>query len=507
VGVPHREEGVTRRNQTLAAGGGSPAVRPWTGTAMETDHTRRWRLSEGRLAEIALLIFGALILSGPPRLRTRDLDAALEQPLSLDPAALLQVVAWMGAGGIVAYLIYRDHLRRGGLLRALSRDRLIAWYLAFALLGVASAAWSASPPYTLFSASKLLIGVLAVILIVSYGRYATIDRAIRLLFIVYAVKFSVLIMLFLIRPQLVYQAEYQGRLLTTPRLNGGVVLEDFGTSPLFTGLALLTVAIFGSSRARRRLALLGYVVTWIFLVLSQTRTAIIPGVIFLVIMASLRKSSRAVAVLIAAAALGLCLTVLVRQSEAVLRVATRAGEGVSTISGRTDAFDYLIEQWRASPIVGFGYGAGTRILLIDFVKATGLGIGAGHDILSTTLVDLGLLGAAILAIVFILTWRQVILLWARAGRRTGHRVTVAQLTCFAVWATINSSVGQGIFSVAPPFLVLLATSWMLLRSLPARPRPAVPVVAERSPADAGGGPSPDGNPLSFVWSAQHRRPT
>jgi O-Antigen ligase len=483
VGMPHGEQDVTRRNQTLAAGGGSPAVRAGIGTATETGHPRQWRFSESRLVEIALLIFGALILSGPPRLRTRDLDAALEQPFSLDPAALLQVVTWMGAGGIVAYLVYRDRLRHGGLLRALSRDPLVAWYLAFALLGVVSAAWSTSPPYTLFSAGKLLVGVLAVCLIVSYGSYATVDRAIRLLFIVYAVKLSVLIVLFLVRPELVYQAEYYGRLLTTPRLNGGVVLEDFGTSPLFTGLALLTVAIFGSSRARRRLALLGYVVTWIFLVLSQTRTAIIPGLIFLVIMASLRKSSRAVAVLVAATALGLCLTVLSRSAETVLRIATRAGEGVTTISGRTDAFDYLIEQWRASPIVGFGYGAGTRTLLIDFVKATGLGIGAGHDILSTTLVDLGLLGAAVLAIVFILTWRQVILLWARAGRLEAHRITVAQLTCFAVWATINSFVGQGIFNVAPPFLVLLATSWILLRSLPTRARAAVPVIADRSPAD------------------------
>ena len=90
MGVPHREEDMTRRNQTAAAGGGSPSVRTGTGRAMETSHTRRWRLSESRLAEIALLIFGALILSGPPRLRTRDMDAALEQPFSLDPAGLLQ---------------------------------------------------------------------------------------------------------------------------------------------------------------------------------------------------------------------------------------------------------------------------------------------------------------------------------------------------------------------------------------------------------------------------------
>jgi hypothetical protein len=99
------------------------------------------------------------------------------------------------------------------------------------------------------------------------------------------------------------------------------------------------------------------------------------------------------------------------------------------------------------------------------------------------------------------------LLWARAGRLTRHRVTAAQLTSFAVWATINSFVGQGIFSVASPFLVLLATSWMLLRSLPARASPTIPVVAERSPADGEGRPSPAGNPLSFTWSAQRQRPT
>jgi hypothetical protein len=463
---------------------------------------------ESRLVEWALLIFGALIMSGPPRLRTRELDAALESPLSLDPAALLQVVAWLGAGAVVVYLLGRDQLRRGGMLRALSREPSISWYLIFGVLGLFSAAWSPSPPYTVFFAGKLIVATLAIILMGRYGRHASIDRALRVLFLVYAAKLAALILLFLIRPELTYQADYQGRALTLPRVNGGVVLEDYGISPLFAGLWLLTIAIFGSNRVRRNLALLGYGVTWVFLLLSQTRTSIFMGLAFLVIMVSLRRSSRVSAVLLTTAAAGLGLTVMWRYAEAVLRIATREGEGVSTLSGRTEAYAFLIQRWKVSPIIGSGYGAGTRSALIDFVKATGLGIGAGHDVLSTTLVDLGLIGAAILAIVFVMTWRQVIVLWRQANRLPDqHRVIVAHLTCLAIYTTITCIVGQGIAAVAPPFLVLTATAWMLRQTLQSRAHSVTPIIAARALETNTGHPSRNGVPSQPARSSGRRPPT
>jgi hypothetical protein len=417
------------------------------------------------VAETLLLVFSFLLLSGPPRLRTRDLEAALESPLSLDPAGLLQVFTWVGAGAVVAYLMIVTILRGDGLLRQLVRDPPIGWYLAFALLGAASAAWSPSPLYTLFFAGKLIIGTVAVVLLVSYGRDARIDRAVNVLFAVYTAKLAGLVLLFVINPSLVYQAEFQGQLLTQPRLAGGAVLEDYGTSPLFTGMMLLTVAVYGTDLTKRVAALAGYGITWVFLLLSQTRTVIVLALVFLALIVSQKRSARGATVLAVAGVAALGLSLFWTQAEFALRLATRGGEGIDTLSGRTVAFDYLIDRWRESPINGLGYGAGTRTVFVDFVDSTGLGIGSGHDVLSTVLVDLGLVGAAVLGLVFLATARQLLVLWFNTRRRSEYRITIVHLTCFAVWMTVNCFVGPSIAAVAPPFLVLIGTAWALRRTL------------------------------------------
>jgi O-antigen ligase len=442
-----------------------------------SEATRPLAVAAGRLGgrrpapEILLLIFAFLILSGPPRLRTRDLQAALQAPLSLDPAGLLQVFAWLGAAAVVAYLLVVYELHGNGLLRQIMRDPPLGWYLGFALLGIASAAWSPSPLYTVFFAGKLVIGTLAVVLLADYGRHARISRAINVLFAVYAAKLVALVLLFIVNPSLVYQAEFPGQELAYPRLAGGAVLEDYGTSPLFTGVMLLTLAVFGSGRSKRAAALLGYLVTWVFLLLSQTRTAIILAFVFLILLVSQKRSSRGAGVLAIAGVAVLGLSLFWKQAEFALQLATRGGEGIETLSGRTVAFDYLMERWRESPINGLGYGAGTRTVFVDFVSSTGLAIGSGHDVLSTVLVDLGIVGAAVLGLVFLTIWRRVLALWLNTRRLSEHRITVIHLTCFAVWMTVNCFVGPSLAAVAPPFLVLIGTAWALRRTLISQSRP------------------------------------
>jgi hypothetical protein len=430
------------------------------------------RLGQRRtVAETLLLVFAFLILSGPPRLRTRDLQAALESPLSLDPAGLLQVFAWVGAGAVVAYLLVVYGFQGNGLIRQLMRDPPLGWYLAFTLLGVASAAWSPSPLYTVFFAGKLVIGTLVVVLLVDYGRGARISRAVNVLFAVYAAKLVALVLLFIVNPSLVYQAEFAGQELAYPRLAGGAVLEDYGSSPLFTGLMLLTLAVFGSGPSKRAAALIGYVVTWVFLVLSQTRTAILLALVFLVLIVSQKRSSRGASLLAVAGVVGLGLSLFWKHTEFALQLATRGGEGIETLSGRTVAFNYLIERWKESPINGLGYGAGTRTVFVDFVDSTGLAIGSGHDVLSTVLVDLGIIGAAVLGLVFLATWRRVLVLWFNTQRLSEQRITVIHLTCFAAWMTVNCFVGPSMAAVAPTFLVLIGTAWALRRTLISQSRP------------------------------------
>lgn len=418
------------------------------------------------VAERALVWFVFLILSGPPRMRPRGLEDALESPLStLDPTAVLHISAWVGTAALVTYILCRQPRRVRVWLRVLMRNVSIRSYLLFGLLGIASTAYSPSRIYTLFFAGKIIVGVLAVTMVCTFIRPPQYDRALRLLFAVMVIRAVALVLLYAIDPALVGDG---GVLFKDYRLHGGPIIADYGESALLAGLWLLTVGIFGSTRIKRTAAMFGYGATWVLLLASQTRSTITTGLIFFMIMVGLFRSSRGRAVLFIGGLLGLGLSVLWRLGQAVVETATRSGSGINTLSGRTDAFDYLMQMWSESPILGYGYGAGTRSALVNFVETTGLGIGAGHDVLSTVLIDLGLMGAIILGITFLAAWLQLLSLWPRTRGSTNERVVVAQLTCLAVWTTTGAIVSPSLEGTSPPFLVLIATSLVLQRILPRR---------------------------------------
>jgi hypothetical protein len=425
---------------------------------------RAQRVDTLRLAEGALVWFVALILSGPPRIRTRELRDALESPLTtLDPTAVIHLAAWAGTAALVAYLLYKQPERRRAWLRALTHHVATRWYLLFGLLAVASAAYSPARLYTLFFAAKILIALLGIVLVCESGRSPRFDRALVLLFAVSGIRAIMLILLYFVDPSLVGSGD---GLLQGYRLTGGDP-GDYGESALLIGLWLLTAASFGRTRMRRTAAAIGYAASWGLLLASQTRSTITAGVVCFAILVGLRRSFRAKAVLVLTGAVGLSL-LFTQQAQVAVRLATRSGEGIRTLTGRTNAFDYLMEWWARSPLYGHGYGAGTRAALVDFVEQTGLDIGAGHDVLSTVLVDLGLIGAAVLLCAFLAAWWQVLRLWRRTRRLQRHRVVVAQLTCLAVWVTISAITSSSLAGGSTAFLVLVGTAFAMDRALRAR---------------------------------------
>ncbi len=443
-----------------------------------------------RASERALVFFGALVLSGPPRLAARDLETAVESPFTLTGATLLQVFTWVGAGVVVIYLLVTRYARRGGMkslfrtplsrrfllfglfgaesavwsVHPLFRTRLSRRYLLFGLFGAVSALWSVNPLYTLFFAAKLAIGVTIVVLLTVHGEKARWDRPLRLLFFLLAVKLIVLVTLF-------YTARHLVVALTTQspigyRLTGGVLLEDYGVSPLFVGLWLLTVALFGPVRRKRRRALVLYVATLYPLLLAQGRMTMMLLIVFSFIMLSLTPASRNKLVVIALGVAGFALIILQGRIYTLIGLVTRGGEGFSDFTGRTVAFDYLIPFWQQSPFIGNGYAAGTRVALLEFPKLSGLGIGSGHDMLSTTLVDVGVVGAVLLAFVLLTMARAVIRLWRQSRGLHRERIDVALLTCLAISTVITCLTGTGIEQHSPHFLVIIAAVWATRSGFP-----------------------------------------
>jgi O-Antigen ligase len=426
-----------------------------------------------------LFVASVLIVWGPPALRSagRDLDSALANPFALDPAAFLQVGAWVFAFALAGLLLLA-HLARGtGFLSDLLSNRPAVWYGLYGMLGLASMTWSSSPVYTMFFAHKILVGILLLALLEwHWPARAGGSRALQVLFVVYTLQAAAIAILYFVDRRWVVPFGTGGG-PESVRVTGGV-FGDYGSSGLLAGLFFLTVVLFDRRTKLRLLAGAAYLGTWWLMVVSQTRSTMAAGVVFLVVMVLAHPRARTYGPLIAAgagvAAAGLMPALL----RGVVSVGTREGQGIDTLSGRTDAFSYLMERWQSSPLLGYGFAAGTRDALIGFVASRGLNIGAGHDALSTVLVDLGLAGLSLLLAAFIAAW----LAWIRLHRAAiGQRARIStnQILCLLVWVTIQTVVSR---SLASPYLIFVVAV-IALGSVQKWRMPAMPAASLQRQGD------------------------
>ncbi|MBZ5673656.1 MAG: O-antigen ligase family protein [Acidobacteriia bacterium] len=412
-----------------------------------------------------LVVLTALMFWGPPRLRVdqRPLGIALENPFDLDGSAFFQVAVWILSALVVAFILGgRGLFGRHFLPKVVWRSSL-RLYLAYGLLALASATYSVSPFYTLFFAGKILTSLLAVALLTDRS---DLSRPAPMVFTVYMavsiVQWLLNASFLLIDPKLV------GTELPNIgyRLAGGI-FEDYGTPTAMASLFFLSAALF-SSRQMVRIGSWGlFTLTWVFLGLSRTRSSIIGALAMLLVMLTLhrRSYSRVVAFLIIGlVCLGLIATQMV-DSLVVFGMRGQSFESLLTFTGRTQAFEFLVNQWKDSPWLGLGYGAGTRFLLIRFVRETGLGIGSAHDAVSKVLVDLGLLGAVVLGLVFVLTWMEMIRLVRIVRPYPELQPLAMQLFAVFVYYALTNVVAGGIAEVPGPLLVVSVCAAVVRRRI------------------------------------------
>jgi O-antigen ligase len=408
-----------------------------------------------------LLVAAVLIVWGPPALRTagRELNAALADPFALDAAAFLQVGAWVFADALVLLLLVSHLARRTQFLSDVLADKPLRWYGLYGALALASVTYTQSVLYTVFFAHKILVGLLVLALLEWHWPSWRGSRALQVLFWVYGMQAAAIAILYFVRREWV--TPFGSDEGSDPvRVTGGV-FADYGSSALVAGLFFLTIALFGSKPAYRLLAGGAYVGAWALIVLSQTRTTMAAAVAFLIIMLHAHARARVQSALIAIAVGVVLVGLLPAALKTIISVGTREGEGLETLSGRTEAFSHLIEQWRDSPLIGYGFGSGTRNALVDFVARRGLNIGAGHDALSTVLVDLGLVGLSLLLVAFISAWVAFGRLYRATASDRQATVTTHQVACLLVWVTFTAIVDKGLAGPFEVFMVAIVATWTL----------------------------------------------
>lgn len=409
-----------------------------------------------------LIPLTGLIIWGPPSLRLtgRALTTALEQPFELDGAAAFQAGTWALATVVVTLLVIREIGLGTDLMPSVVKHGSVRWYLAYGVLAMASAVYSPSPLYTIYFALQIIVGVLAVVLLLHRAGPDRVDLALKVSYVVFVLQMLAILALYTVNPFLVGEVP-QGEI--GYRLNGGI-LRDYGTSALYAGLLFLSLARSCQRRWQRALSLLAYLATWGVLAAARTRTTTITAILMAIVMFATHPSRRVKIFAALAGTVVAGLGAIVGIYGPLLELLSRSGSGITTLSGRTTAFSFLVEEWRQSPIWGLGYAAGARVSLVDFVADTRLHIGAAHDAISKVLIDLGLIGAVVLAIVFVYAWREVIGAWRRWSRDDQRFLVVLQLTCLMISVTMKSSSSASLAGTYMPFVVVIVTIWALRRA-------------------------------------------
>lgn len=398
---------------------------------------------------------------GPPRIRLdgRPLETALQEPFDLDAAAVFQVAVWSAGFLLTLFILGGRGLEGKPFIPRIVWKSSLVWYLGYGVLALASSVYSTSPLYTLFFAGKIFVSIFAVALLTDKTDLTSrMPLVLKLFLVVNIVQLVLNIALFAADPALVGK-ELPG---IGYRLAGGI-LEDYGTPAAMAGCLLLSQMFYYTQRFRRASMGALYLGTWVFVLLSRTRSTIIGASAMLLLTLTFyqRLSGRILGGLVVSIAL---VAVVISQSVDSIVVFGMRGETVNSLlslTGRAQAFEFLSYEWSQSPWWGFGYASGSRQLLIRFVKESGLGIGAAHDAASKVLVELGIIGASFLLIVFTIAWLEVISLVRLSAYNPKVRPLAIQVLLLLTFFSLINAVSAGIAEASYPYLVISVTTTIL----------------------------------------------
>jgi O-antigen ligase len=329
-----------------------------------------------------------------------------------------------------------------------------------------SAIYSVNAGFTIYSSSKILLLLFcSALLSKSYGGGPRgIAACLRLFYTVNIMQWAVIAVLFVFAPELVGGIDPK----VGYRLHGGS-FGDYGRAAAFSGLLFLVIGLRSQGR-KRWLAFALYGASWIFVLLSLTRGTMICAAVMMCLAVAARYQAR-LRILLTCATLLLVSTIILSGGlERIIKFAAR-GESradLESLTGRAQAFHFLMNGWKESPWLGFGYGAGNRYLLLHFQQQVGLRIGAAHDAVSRVLTDLGLIGAALLLIASLHIFVAMYKMWLAVRRRMELRELAGQVAGLLAYVLVFSVTSSGIAEVtAPVVIVALATTLRIPRRRPA----------------------------------------
>jgi O-antigen ligase len=326
--------------------------------------------------------------------------------------------------------------------------------MIFATMAVASTVYSVEPLYTLYFSVKALAAVCVVAIVV--GDSLDVKPTRRLLntfYLVFVLQWVAIMVCFFLDPALV-GTEIPG---VGYSLNAAVFC-DYGMYATVCGVYLLSRALAANRVTRRLTWALLYAASLYFVLLSRTRSMVFAAFLGCAAFVSLNKKR---SVRYAGVTVSVLAALSVYPFEWHNTVIDFVMRGQSTtafmsLTGRANAFDYLLSVWHDSPLTGYGYAAGSRVFLMSFVFDYGMGIGAAHDALSKVLVELGIAGCVVLLACVVAGLLKLATAFRYGAGHAGLRDMWQHALALMLLALVGSVVNGGVADVSFPFLTAVA---------------------------------------------------
>ncbi len=421
-------DGLARFRTEFVSGARAPRpVVPAVPQAEALPRFPAWYVVALHLAAL-LLLWGPPLHFAPPGQEGRDQKgrtAMAAVRAEFTGGALIQVGVAGAMFGLIGLAAAASIIRRRpiGLWARCTSGPTLA-LLAFAAIAAASAAYSPGPLLTLYRAAELAGMVLLFHLVAMSWPGRGAEMLLRLIEGWFLVIGCFNLIAYNVAPDLV--TTNAGRLL-----GGSYFMRDNGLAGLFLFVA-------ASARMTQVLSwrspfhllswlsemLLGGYLVW----LSATRAYLLLAPAgFLLLLALRRRLSLGLGV----GALVLATTMLYEGMVPEVRHKMERDDPATldTLSGRTEAWTSLVDQWRERPLTGYGYAAGTRTIGVKRRMET---FTQPHNAYLAVLVGTGLFGAAAVAAMILVIARRAILIAMRPDPlvRPAYSVTFAFVVLF-----------------------------------------------------------------------------
>ncbi|REL37540.1 O-antigen ligase domain-containing protein [Rhodohalobacter sp. SW132] len=410
------------------------------------------------------LVFLVLCILGPPQLKVEDRNTntrelasqlAFESSFNLDFSNILRMVVW-GISGLIVLVYFSKNKK---YYYDILTSNPTKWYSIYGLFAIISSIYSPNTLYTLFFSFQILILILLVGLIQKWMDWT---KPLLLIFYAFIIQLFLIIIFYFIDPNLVGREEWNYGY----RLVGGI-FGDYGAAAVISGIYFITVCLHGKeylSDARLKIYWICYFITWIFLLLTFTRSSMIAAILVLFINIFIYKKFIHKALFIYISFGVVIVSGVLGYFDNLILYFSRGQsiDVIMTLSARAGVFEFLFNRWLESPIVGYGYAAGSRWLLAEFVR-DGIPLGSAHNAILKVLADLGIIGFIILSMSYIITIKSLFKNRIFNNESKKLKLLYAQIVSLFIYVSISSVFGVGIAAGSSIYIVIIMTMVMVIK--------------------------------------------